>query len=92
MGFTPMRSYLVDFLRDFPSEVWEIRESDSGEACFAWTRLSPRCYPIRADSRLFVRFDKISDDTHCLWNRNGLSDTPSGIKSTTEGVAGVERH
>jgi len=32
---------LVDLLRCFPNEVWEIRELDSGKLYFVWTRLSP---------------------------------------------------
>lgn len=31
---------LVDLLRCFPNEVWEIRESDSGKSYFVWTRIS----------------------------------------------------
>jgi len=32
---------LVDLLRCFPNEVWEIRELDSGKLYYVWTRLSP---------------------------------------------------
>jgi len=36
---------LVDLLRCFPKEVWEIRELDSGKLYFVWTRLSPLVPP-----------------------------------------------
>lgn len=31
---------LVNLLRCFPNEVWEIRESDSGKLYFVWMRIS----------------------------------------------------
>ena len=30
---------LVDLLRCFPNEVWEIRESDSGKSYFVWNEV-----------------------------------------------------
>jgi hypothetical protein len=44
---------LVNLLRCFPAEVWEIRESDSGKSYFVWTRISLLCLPIRANSCSF---------------------------------------
>ena len=45
---------LVDLLRCFPNEVWEIRELDSGKLYFVWTRLSPWCNLTNVDPRPFV--------------------------------------
>ena len=42
---------LVDLLRCFPDEVWEIRELDSGKLYFVCMRLSPLVPPNTALTR-----------------------------------------
>lgn len=37
---------LVDLLRCFPDEVWEIRESENGKLFYVWMRSSPLMPPI----------------------------------------------
>jgi hypothetical protein len=43
---------LVNLVRCFPTEVWEIRESDSGKLYFVWAF---SCHQIHADLSLFGR-------------------------------------
>lgn len=45
---------LVELLRCFPNELWEVRESDGGKLYFLWTKLPHWCCPMRADSWMFV--------------------------------------
>ena len=94
---------LINLFRCFPSDVWEIRESDSGKLYFVWATSSRFRRPIRADSWPFCRLIGFQATPISLGMGTGqpicqLDAYPNHLrgfnvpKSFTNGVAGIACH